>query len=54
MIILGNSEHHPRIVKKLEKEGFTRIDFTGFGPINPYTWSTSVFLANGINNLGWM
>jgi len=40
------------MAKKLGKEGFTRIDFTGFGLINPYAWSTSIFLANKIRNLG--
>jgi len=51
-IILDNSEHYPKMAKKLGKEGFTKIDFTGFGPINPYAWSTSIFLVNKIRNLG--
>lgn len=50
-IILDNSERYPRMIRKLERMGFVRIDFTGFGPINPYAWSTSIFLVNKISNL---
>lgn len=46
MIVLDNSD------RKIEKEcgkllrghGFMQIDFSGFGPINHYTWSTSIFI----------
>lgn len=46
MIVLDNSD---RIIEKkcselLRKEGFIQIDFSGFGPINGYCWTTSIFM----------
>jgi len=46
MIVLDNSD---RLIEKeccglLRKKGFIQIDFSGFGPINSYCWSTSVFM----------
>jgi hypothetical protein len=34
----------------LEQSGFTRIDFPGLGPINPYEWCTSLFVRS-LNSL---
>ncbi len=50
MVLLDNSD------RNLEKEccsllraaGFIQIDFSGFGPINGYCWTTSIFLKNGL------
>jgi hypothetical protein len=36
------SEYAPAYVQ-LGERGFRRLDFTGYGPINGYEWSTSVF-----------
>lgn len=45
MIILDNSDWFPNICKYLRKNNLIQIDFTGFGPINPYTTTTSLFLT---------
>lgn len=46
MIVLDNSD---RAIEKecgrlLREQGLIEMDFSGFGPINSYCWSTSVFL----------
>lgn len=46
MILLDNSD---RIIEKesskfLREQGFFQIDFSGFGPINGYSWTTSIFM----------
>ena len=46
MIVLDNSD---RMIEKecgklLREQGFLQMDFSGFGPINSYCWSTSVFM----------
>lgn len=48
MIVLDNSD---RMIEKecsslLREKGFIQIDFSGFGPINGYCWTTSVFMKN--------
>ncbi len=43
MIIYDNSERGPENCQILRNQGFTQIDFSGFGPINDYTWTTSIF-----------
>ncbi len=46
MIIFDNSDWYPKTVEKLRlATKFFRTDFSGFGPINDYTWTTS-FLVN--------
>jgi hypothetical protein len=63
MIVLDNSD---RMIEKecgqlLRGQGFIQIDFSGFGPINNYTWTTSIFIKtpamlqqnfNGPNPIG--
>jgi hypothetical protein len=45
MLILDNSDRYPNTLKFLkEKLGWMQIDFHGFGPINSYTWTTSIFI----------
>ena len=46
IILLDNSD---RLIEKecgliLRERGFIQIDFSGFGPINNYCWSTSIFV----------
>lgn len=46
MIVLDNSD---RVIEKkccelLRQDGFIQIDFSGFGPINDYCWTTSIFM----------
>lgn len=43
-IILDNSDWYRQTAKFLRSKGFNQIDFTGFGPINYYAWTTSLFL----------
>jgi hypothetical protein len=43
MIIYDNSERDPLVCKSIRDKGFIQIDFHGFGPINNYTWTTSLF-----------
>lgn len=44
LIILDNSDRHPNIALKYRDLGFIEVDFHGFGPINDYTWTTSIFI----------
>lgn len=50
MIILDNSDWYPEVAKYLrETLDLIEIDFHGFGPINNYTWTTSVLLSRNFN-----
>jgi hypothetical protein len=48
-VILDNSERHPNACKALRDAKLIQIDFHGFGPINGYPWTTSVFLNREFN-----
>lgn len=50
IIILDNSDWYPNTAADLRASGFFQIDFSGFGPINSYTWSTSIFIRQ-LSNL---
>ena len=44
-IIIDNSDWCPEILRNIdEKLSWQRVDFYGFGPINTYTWVTSIYL----------
>ena len=43
LLLLDNSDWHPGICAWLRERGMLEVDFHGFGPINDYTWTTSVF-----------
>ena len=43
-IILDNSDLNIDISKMLRESNFLQIDFSGFGPMNEYCWTTSIFL----------
>lgn len=49
LIILDNSDWHPLTAEFLRNSGLIQIDFTGFGPINYYAWTTSIFLHRDFN-----
>lgn len=57
MVILDNSDWYKNTAEYLRRElDLIEIDFHGFGPINNYTWTTSIFLSRNfkfkpINNL---
>lgn len=48
-IILDNSDWHPETAKLLRENDLIQIDFHGFGTINAYTWTTSLFLKRDYN-----
>ncbi len=48
-IILENSDWYQDITGTFRKLGFFEIDFSGFGAINVFTWSTSIFHHNVFN-----
>lgn len=43
LIILDNSDWHTTAASILRTEGLLQVDMFGFGPINDYTWATSLF-----------
>lgn len=47
IIILDNSDWFHDVANWLRTKGFFQIDFSGFGPINPYCWTTSLFIPWG-------
>ncbi|PVW16449.1 O-methyltransferase [Marixanthomonas spongiae] len=47
-IILDNCDRHPEIADMFRETGFIEVDFHGFGPINEYTWTTSLFLRRSV------
>ena len=49
VIIFDNSDWHPKSCDFLRKNGFLQIDMHGFGPINNYTWTTSIFFSTCSN-----
>lgn len=51
VIIVDNSDWCPDTCAFLQSEGFSRLDFSGFGPSNQFTWSTSLFFRNTRNPL---
>jgi hypothetical protein len=46
LVILDNSDRYKETSKYLREElDLIEVDFHGFGPINNYTWTTSIFLS---------
>ncbi|MEM4655157.1 MAG: hypothetical protein QXL34_06700 [Thermosphaera sp.] len=46
IVILDNSDWYPCAAKVLrEKYNLIQVNFCGFGPINDYTWITSIFFS---------
>lgn len=44
IIILDNSDWYADVARYLRERDYFQVDFNGFGPINPYCWTTSFFL----------
>jgi hypothetical protein len=44
IIILDNSDRYPKACSLLRERGYFQMDFSGFGPLNGYTWTTSIFI----------
>lgn len=49
MIIVDNSDWYPEVAEKIrEKLDLIQVDFAGFGPVNNYTWVTSVLFSRNV------
>jgi hypothetical protein len=44
LIILDNSDWYTDVAQFLRSSGYFQVDFNGFGPVNNYCWTTSIFL----------
>jgi hypothetical protein len=45
MLILDNSDWYPKLVPHIRTQlEWLEIDFHGFGPLNKYSWTTSLFI----------
>ncbi len=49
IVILDNSDWYPNTAADIRGKGFFQINFSGFGPINNYTWTTSIFIRDYSN-----
>jgi len=49
IIILDNADWFPNIAHYLRRKNLVQVNFTGLGPINPYTTTTAFFLTKGFN-----
>jgi FkbM family methyltransferase len=43
VVILDNSDWFPHTAAYLRESGLLQVDFSGFGPVNYYPWTTSFF-----------
>ncbi len=48
-IIFDNADWYPSACESLRSRGWFQVDFSGLGPINPYAWTTSVFLRSPLS-----
>lgn len=48
LVVLDNSERieYGKGITSVLAAGFSKIDFTGLGPVNPYSWTTSIFMKS--------
>jgi hypothetical protein len=44
LVILDNSDWYSDVAQFLRAQGYFQVDFNGFGPVNNYCWTTSIFL----------
>lgn len=44
LVLLDNSDWYTDVASIFRESGFFQVDWNGFGPINPYSWTTSLFL----------
>ncbi|WP_315716378.1 MULTISPECIES: hypothetical protein [unclassified Bradyrhizobium] len=45
-IVLDNSDWYTDVAEFFRGEGFLQVDFSGFGPINIYCWTTSLLVRS--------
>ncbi|WGD55354.1 hypothetical protein QA641_16635 [Bradyrhizobium sp. CB1650] len=43
ILILDNSDWYHQAGTRIRSKGFLEVSFSGFGPVNNYTWTTSLF-----------
>jgi hypothetical protein len=48
IIVFDNSDWYPNACALLKDAGLIQIDFHGFGPVNGYAWTTSIFFKERI------
>jgi hypothetical protein len=46
MIIFDNADWYPAACAAIRAQGWFQVDFSGFGPINPYCWTTAAFVRS--------
>jgi hypothetical protein len=46
LVVLDNADWYECSAGLLSAAGYREIPFTGFGPVNPYVWTTSVFVGD--------
>jgi len=52
MLIFDNSDWYPKTINNIrECLGWIQLDFHGFGPINDYTWTTTIFINQANQSL---
>lgn len=52
VLIFDNSDWYPKTIETLKKTlNWIQVDFHGFGPINNYTWTTSIFINPSVSGL---
>ncbi len=44
LVILDNSDWYTDVAGFLRTRDYFQVDFNGFGPVNNYSWTTSIFL----------
>lgn len=47
-IIFDNADWYPAACESIRKQGWLQIDFSGLGPINPYAWTTAIFIRSSL------
>lgn len=47
-IILDNADWFPHTAADLRQADLLQVDFTGLGPVNYYTWTTSFFMRRAV------
>jgi hypothetical protein len=48
LIVFDNADWYPEACADLREKGWFQIDFSGLGPINPYAWTTAVFMKTSV------
>jgi hypothetical protein len=52
LIILDNADWFPKSTSALRASNLLQVDMTGFGPVNKYVWTTSLFFDRAFDDRG--